>query len=488
MEKVKAMGYEVVNSNLYEDSPAFAFADYCEVADVLDKEKNLEIARKYHVQAVLTDESDIAVPTVAYVAGKLGLPTIGEDLARLFTNKYEMRCFCREHGLKTPEFRLCENADEAAAFVREFAESDNSGKSGEPKNPGGTGESGKSGKRCIMKPLDSQSSRGVYVLEKPEDAYTFFASSASYSSARHAVIVEQYIEGVEFTVDGIAYAGEHRSLAISEKKHFSYNTSIASELFFSETNDRYDYAALKEQNDRLVALTGLPFGLTHAEYKWEDGEFYLIEIAARGGGTRISSHIVPLLTGIDNYRFLIEAALGHPIEAASGYPSDADVLRSADSANQGCLPSEDSGFLRAADPAGRHTGRCAVLEFLSTDQGDGQEEGVVAAIRGAREVRANPSVLELRLEFSVGDRLKRADDDRSRVGFYIAYGESEEELRRTMRWVKDTLKIEYTDAQGHGSIETKKHGNSKQKEEVQWKLRHRTGLPLPAAADSLKSR
>ncbi|MCD7765738.1 MAG: ATP-grasp domain-containing protein, partial [Lachnospiraceae bacterium] len=392
------------------------------VADVLDREQNLEIARKYQVQAVLTDESDIAVPTVAYVAGKLGLPTIGEDRARLFTNKYAMRCFCREHGLKTPEFRLCESADEAAAFVRELERSGNSDESGKPGESEGPGRSEKSGKRCIMKPLDSQSSRGVYVLEKPEDAYAYFESSASYSSAGHAVIVEQYIEGVEFTVDGIAYAGEHRSLAISEKKHFSYNTSIASELFFSETNDRYDYEVLKKQNDRLVALTGLPFGLTHAEYKWEDGEFYLIEIAARGGGTRISSHIVPLLTGIDNYRFLIEAALGHPVDK---------VL----------LP-----CLRAADPAGRHTGCCAVLEFLSTDQGDGREEGVVAAIHGAEEVRANPFVLELRLEFGVGDRLKRADDDRSRVGFYIAYGESEEELRRTMRWVKDTLKIEYAAA------------------------------------------
>ena len=41
VKKVKELGYEVVNSNLYENSPAFAFADFCEVADVLDKKKNL---------------------------------------------------------------------------------------------------------------------------------------------------------------------------------------------------------------------------------------------------------------------------------------------------------------------------------------------------------------------------------------------------------------------------------------------------------------
>ena len=50
IKKVKAMGYKVLNSNLYEDSPGFAFSDYTAVADVKDKEKNLEIAEKYNYE------------------------------------------------------------------------------------------------------------------------------------------------------------------------------------------------------------------------------------------------------------------------------------------------------------------------------------------------------------------------------------------------------------------------------------------------------
>ena len=38
--------------------------------------------------------------------------------------------------------------------------------------------------------------------------------------------------------------------------------------------------------------------------------FILIEMAARGGGTRISSDIVPYVSGVDNYRYLIEASVG----------------------------------------------------------------------------------------------------------------------------------------------------------------------------------
>lgn len=383
VKKVKELGYEAVNSNLYEDSPAFAFADFCEVADVLDMEKNLEIAEKYKIQAVLTDESDIAVPTVAYVAEQLGLATIGSDKAALFTNKYLMRCFCRKHGLKTPEFCCCETPEEAAAFLKNL------------------------GKTAIMKPLDSQSSRGVYIVKTPEEVFTYFEESASYSKDKRSVIVERYVEGTEFTVDGIVVGNHHYSLAISEKKHYSYNSSIASELFFSYENSNYDYEKLRRVNNQLVELAGLPFGLTHAEYKYENGEFYLVEIAARGGGTRISSHIVPLLTGIDNYQMLIEDALGHPCRKDFTAPSPYK--------------------------------RCAVLKFL-----DVEENGkVVSEIRGEQEIRNHPSVVELHLEFKAGERLYQATDDRSRIGFYIAYGESREELLTTMKWVESTLQILY---------------------------------------------
>ena len=116
VKKAKKLGHKVICSNLYEDSPAFPFADYCEVANVLDKEKNLEIARKYKPDAVISDQSDIAVPTVAYLNEKLGLKGIGTELAALFSDKSAQResvrkriypfriSSCAPHGRKLPVF------------------------------------------------------------------------------------------------------------------------------------------------------------------------------------------------------------------------------------------------------------------------------------------------------------------------------------------------------------------------------------------------
>lgn len=389
VRKVKELGYEAVNSNLYPDSPAFQYADHAEITDVRDKETNLAIGRKYGVNAVLTDESDIAVPTVAYVSETLELPGIGQEKASLFTNKYKMCRFARMHGLNVPEYACCVSGQEAAEFVRNLLD-------------GGVCS------RAIIKPLDSQSSRGVYILERPEDAEVFYELSASCSTDKKSVIVEQYIEGTEFTVDGIVIGGKHYSLAVSEKKHYAYNPNIASELFFSYENPRFDYEVLRRQNDRFVEMAELSFGLTHAEYKFEKGRYYLIEIAARGGGTRISSDIVPRLTGVDVYKILIEKALGHASAEDSFHP---------------VIPYS----------------RCGVLKFLDA----AFDGGRVTSIEGVDEILSNPDVLELHLEFKVGDELYLASDDRSRIGFYIAFGESRQELREKMHWIERTLRISY---------------------------------------------
>lgn len=383
IKKAKELGYTVTNSNLYEDSIGFQYADYSAVADVKDKKTNLEIAKRYGVDGVVTDQSDIAVPTVAYVAEQLGLPSIGKYYAELFTDKFMMREFCRKHGFCYPEYKLCSTIEEAIDFFNQI------------------------GRKIVIKPLDSQSSRGVYIIRDESEIVKCFEDTQQYSKDGTSVLAERFIEGTEFTIDGVKTSEGHISLCVSQKGHFEYNPSIANELFFSHTNDKYDYELLRATNNKLINATQLPYGLTHAEYKYENGNYYLIEMAARGGGTKIASDIVPIMSGVDNYRFLIEKALGleknnTPMEVKSRYKN-----------------------------------RCAVLKFLDINT----NEKPIKAITGIDLIKENPYVIDFALDFSVGDILKNAEDDRSRVGYYIAYGESEQELRNLMQQIETNLKI-----------------------------------------------
>ena len=145
IKKLKEEGHTVVVSNLYPDSIGFEYADYAEVADVRDKNRNLEIALKYDVDVIVTDQSDIAVPTVAYVSERMGRPTIGLKMAELFTNKYMMRRFCEKNGFAYPAYKRVTSVESALEVYTAW------------------------NKTAIIKPLDSQSSRGVFVINTALD-------------------------------------------------------------------------------------------------------------------------------------------------------------------------------------------------------------------------------------------------------------------------------------------------------------------------------
>lgn len=382
VKKIGEMGYESIVVNPAVDSPAFKFADKTIQSDIFAKQNYLEDVRKMQVNAVLSDECDIATKLIAEVADELHLPSQGQDIAELYTNKVRMREFLRDHNLPCPAFQICHTLDEALVFYRNL------------------------NKQMIIKPIDSNSSHGVFTIHNEDELEAHFDEAQSFSREDKAVICEQYINGTEFTVDGIKTPNGHTCLAISEKKHYAYNENIAYELFFSHDNPNFDYDLLRKTNDQYVNLSGLPFGLTHAEYKFQDGQFYLIEIGARGGGNLISAEIVPCMSGYDNYEALIKMALG---EKDIKEPTIAPELKN----------------------------RCAVLEFFDAP-GKG---GVVKAIEGEELLKNNPNVLSYKFNFKVGDTIQQAVCDTARIGFYIAYADSREELKQLMQTIKEEVKF-----------------------------------------------
>ena len=105
--------------------------------DVRDEEAILAYAREHSICGVITDQTDIAVRSVAYVAENLGLPGIGSETGRLFTDKSLMRDRMAQLGIKLLPHRTVSSEKEGLQFYREI------------------------GGDIIIKPLDTQGSRGV---------------------------------------------------------------------------------------------------------------------------------------------------------------------------------------------------------------------------------------------------------------------------------------------------------------------------------------
>lgn len=384
IEKIQEMGHQALVVNPDPNAPGMKKADLCLISDMFDKQRVVEFGRAQKIDAVMSDECDIAMNMVAELGKAFNVPTMDEETAALFTDKFLMREFSKKHGLKYPEYKFCKTVEDAIALQKEI------------------------NKPIIIKPLDSNASHGVFKCSNEEEIREHFVESMSFSRVEKSVLAERFIVGTEFTIDGVKTPHAHYTMAISEKKHFAHNESIANELLFSHYNPNFDYDKLRATNDAFVMKSNLQFGFTHAEYKFEDGEFYLIEIAARGGGNMISSCITQYMTGYDTYRYLVECATGNV---------------------------HDEDFSLRLE----YRERAAVLKFFETPGGGGK----VREIKGLDYLDNEPDIKHYRLNFKIGDTIENALNDSVRIGFYIVCSENMQKLREVINNVQNNFQIIY---------------------------------------------
>lgn len=371
----KELGYRVLVTDMYEERPAYALADAYEVVDIANMEGTLRVAERYGIDGIICDTTDVGVPTMAYVAEKLGLPGIGFETALNFTDKVRMREMTGAAGVPNPPFRRCTCLEELH------------------------GAAGEMGLPLVIKPVDSQSSRGVRVLRSSEELDQAFDEAVGFGR-QAAVIAEGFLCGTEATVESLCIDGDVFVVGISDKGHFAHRPEVANRLSYPADLPTSVMDRIRAANTLAVTSLGMRTGITHAEFIVVGSEPFLVEIAARGGGSHVYSHIVPYLAGIPVPRLYLEFLLG------------------------GSLTQWPEGGSRAAN--------LAFFDFPA---------GRVTSIRGEEEARALRGVEILLLEFGVGDVLSLPDDDRSRPGHVVVFGKTREEVLDLTARVFKTVEV-----------------------------------------------
>ena len=355
------------------------------IVDVRDEETILAFAREKQIDGVITDQTDIAVRSVAYVAEQMGLPGIGTQTGILFTDKSRMRTRLRELGIPQLENRTVASVEEALAFYRALrAEGDGA-------------------VRVIIKPLDTQGSRGVQVCASEQDILAKYPEAARWSGNHH-VIVEQFATGREFVVESLVLDYQYHTLCIGDTLYFDIPDAFAakSRIFPTTAGDGLRRKVL-DLDEKIICGFGLRQGITHSEYIMEGEEVYLIETAARGGGVYISSDLIHLSSGLNTEEFLISLALGQQKEMPRILPQQ-----------QYC------GYMAFYLPVGR------------VIRADG-----IDAVCGLPFVHRNQlGKLHTGLENHEG-----ATDKTSRLAVIVS-GSTREELMAHMALVRETLRIE----------------------------------------------
>lgn len=280
-------------NNLGIETHVFAWREGCVVDDIADfyypisiinKEEILEVCAKVQIDGIVSIASDIAMPSVNFIADKLHLVGNSIEATEISTNKFKMRSALKKDGIRSPKFELFSQPDFTGAEGFEFP--------------------------LIVKPVDRSGSRGVTKVNSIDQVNQAIKKALSHSLNGQS-IVEEFILGQEYSVEGISYDGQCHILAITEK-------DTTGPPFFVEQQHHQPALITEIQKKNIIstikrALTALSieYGASHTEiFIGQNDEITIGEVAGRMGGDFIGSHLVELSTGYDYLKGVIDIALG----------------------------------------------------------------------------------------------------------------------------------------------------------------------------------
>ena len=286
IKQAKEMGLNVVAVDMNPDAIGFKEEGIKkEVISTIDIPKVVEAAKNHKIDGIMTLASDMPMRTVAAVAKEMHLVGIDEQTAINATNKYEMRKALKEGGVPIPLFYRVSNIEELNTILPNF-----------------TG-------KFITKPADNSGSRGIYLVDDKSKAVEAFKYSKA-NSRNGDVVVEEYMEGPEVSVETLTVDGVCHVIQITDKlttgaPHFvEMGHSQPSQLSL-EVQER-----IKEVTIAANRAIGIKNGPSHTEIIVTNEGPKIVELGARLGGDCITTHLVPLSTGVNMVKCCIRIALG----------------------------------------------------------------------------------------------------------------------------------------------------------------------------------
>ena len=282
--QAKALGYEIIGIAWAKGAICKDYCDRFYPISFADKDDVLAVCQQERVDGILSFSLESALPTVVYVAQQMGLVSNSEECLNLTMTKFAQRKALENVGIAVPRYYLIDDETDLKNIQCRFP--------------------------VIVKPVDSGGSQGVSKVDNVCDLASAITYARDYSKSGKA-IVEEFVDGREFSVEYISHQGHHYFLQITDKV-----TSGAPRFVEMQ---HHQPAAISEQTKNDIkqmvesALTALKIenSASHTEIKKNShGELYIIETGARMGGDFITSDLVRLSTGYDFVEGAIKLAIG----------------------------------------------------------------------------------------------------------------------------------------------------------------------------------
>jgi biotin carboxylase len=281
------MGLATVAADGDPRAPCAALADRFEQIDLKDKEGIETLARslrsKENLAGIMTAGTDFSA-TAAWAAGRLGLPGIPYEAALDASDKERMRRRFALASLPSPGFVILTKTPEI-----------------EPALPFPY--------PVVVKPVDNMGARGCRAARGPEELGAAVKDALAFSrSAR--VIVEEYMEGPEFSVDALVYKGKMTICGLADRHIFFPPYFIEMGHTMPTACTGPGIAGLLQVFEAGARALGITNGAAKGDMKLTAKGPMIGEIAARLSGGYMSGWTYPCASGVILTKGAIQIAIG----------------------------------------------------------------------------------------------------------------------------------------------------------------------------------
>lgn len=253
---------EVYCCSYSSHDPGIAFSDHFAKIDVIDKAGIEEFFLENHIDYIYSVGSDIAVPVFSAVAEHTGTPSlVSSRTAEICCDKSRMRTVLKGKPY-CPDYNTGSDFEEIIRNMRQ-----------KPAWP------------IEVKPVDSQGQRGISTVSSMEDLRAGFEKSMSYSR-KGEVILEEFIEGNEVSVNAYLHHGEIIFSIISDRETWpQYPGGIIHRHHIPSVYEEKDvHEKIIDIVKDTVHTVGLTEGPVYFQIMVRETQPYLIEVTPRLDG------------------------------------------------------------------------------------------------------------------------------------------------------------------------------------------------------------
>lgn len=357
IKRAKELGFYVGVADYNPNAVGIPYADEYFNVSTIDIEGVTATARAFAPDGIMTLATDMPMRSIAAATTALDLPGIDMATAIRSTDKGEMIKAFEAAGVEHPWYFILGASDELESVID------------------------KATYPCITKPTDNSGSRGVMLVNNEDE----LRSAICYSSENGrsgGVIVEEYLTGSEVSVEIIVLDGIPHVLNVTDKLTTGAPHFVEMGHTQPSSLPKTDVERIKDLASRAVLAVGIKNGPAHVEIMLTENGPKMIELGARMGGDCITTHLVPLSTGIDMIEATIRIACGE-------------------------TPDITPKFNRAS-----------AIRYFDVPS------GIITEISGVAEAEAVEGVREITFTKTVGDTVGNIGSSTDRVGFVIADGSS----------------------------------------------------------------